>query len=506
MIMAAALLLMTQCRKEEMPAVMPEANTVRMTVTAGPGSKTDISAAGAIKWSDNDKIYVGHNGTYVGYLTLVSSAGSATGTFSGDVALTGITDGTEQTFHFYYLGSAERTLAVGDGSAEVDFSSQNIYNNDGKLENANAQHVGYGSASGTVKDGVVTGINVTLVSKVALARFSFKKGDADYTDALTLSGDKIYNNMTVGFDGTFTGKKTDGGKIKLTNTTTSEKYVMLVPAGTDSNTLNFVGGDMTGSTKLENGIEANKFYGRESAIEVTVTKYVPKFTVDKDGTTVEFAPGNLWYGIADGESTPAFHFEANQWSTKPTSNGQWDESHVSHFFWSDAANAVTGDYSYSGDLFFTEASGFEVNGETANTWRTLSRAEWNYLLGFDPEQWTQTETYGRPGAKAKSAWKDLGGGVKGLVILPDDTENPSTVMSGITSTSHLASSGAVFLPAAGDRFESDVNDAGSLGYYWSGTPDEGYDDNSAYRMYFDSSDVDVLIDARYNGYSVRLVR
>ncbi|MCQ2308989.1 MAG: hypothetical protein MJZ78_03305, partial [Bacteroidales bacterium] len=155
-------------------------------------------------------------------------------------------------------------------------------------------------------------------------------------------------------------------------------------------------------------------------------------------------------------------------------------------------------YSYStrttSDVFFTNSSSFQVAGETAGTWRTLNKEEWDYLLNT------------RTNASSLRTWKELDSGAhNGLVILPDGTENPSAVMGGITSTSDLASSGAVFLPSACYRDGVDVFDAGSRGDYWSGTPYESGGDRT-YVMHFLSGDVGVRNDYRKNGYSVRLVR
>ena len=216
-----------------------------------------------------------------------------------------------------------------------------------------------------------------------------------------------------------------------------------------------------------------------------------RFSVSS-GTTVEFAPGNLYW---DGS---AFRFEANQWSLADT----WNASHVSHFFWSNTTDwqesgkePYAASYLYStqttDDVFFTEASGFQVSGETAGTWRTLSSAEWDYLL------------YTRDNASSLRAWVTLSDvSVSGLVILPDGS---SATASGITTSSALAGSGAVFLPAAGDRGGMGVHSVGSLGYYWSSSL---YTDNPslAYCMRFDSGDVYSFNDYRYSGYPVRLVR
>ena len=83
------------------------------------------------------------------------------------------------------------------------------------------------------------------------------------------------------------------------------------------------------------------------------------------------------------------------------------------------------------------------------------------------------------------AWKELDDGThKGLVILPDDTKNPSTVFGNIKKTTDLATYNAVFLPAAGERWTGkvkggwpgEVKKVGTLSFYWSSTPDSEHSD------------------------------
>ncbi len=503
LIMAAALMTMTQCRKQETMPVTPSANTIKMTITAGSGAKTDINTeTGAITWSAGDKLYVSKNGSWLGCLELVNGENTANGTFAGDV--TGIGDG-DTPCHFFYLGKGNiATTPTGTAAVSISLASQ-----DGTLAGAMKYHAGYGRTDVTVTEGEATGY-VEMNTKIAIAHINFTTGGTTaYTGSVTMGGTGISNTLTVSPAGSFSGSGDGGIAIDKGDGTTGERFVTLIPTGETSIFVAFTG-DATGSMAFANGIVENKFYGMKDAIAVTLEAAAPKFSVSAT-TTVEFAPGNLYW---DGS---AFHFETNQWGTQPTSDGEWVSSHVSHFYWSATESvAYAASYSESGtttsDVFFTNSTettanpDFHVNGETGtNTWRTLSRAEWNYLLGFDPEQWTQTETYGRPGAKAKSAWKDLGGGVKGLVILPDDTEDPETVMSSISSTADLETYGAVFLPAAGYRYGTDVYDAGSNGNYWSGTPIEVSEDD-AYYMYFSSGDVSVYDVNRDYGFSVRLVR
>lgn len=57
---------------------------------------------------------------------------------------------------------------------------------------------------------------------------------------------------------------------------------------------------------------------------------------------------------------------------------------------------------------------------------------------------------------------------------------------------------SIFLPAAGNRYGTDLLNAGSYGYYWSATP---YSDSYyACRLYFDSDNYDWYDYSRYFGY------
>ena len=478
LIIAAALMTMTQCRKQETSPVTPPANTIKMTVTAGPG-RTDINTeTGAITWSEGDKLYVSDGASWLGSLTLVGDGGSSQGTFTGNIA--GI-DETETTCHFFYLGHDNgMEEPTGTAAANISLASQ-----DGTLAGAMKYHAGYGRTDVTVESGEYQGY-VVMNTKIAMAHINFTKDSQPYTGSVTMGGTGISNTLTVSPDGSFSGSGTDGITI---GGTTGERYVTLIPTET-ADVLNVAfTGDATGSMTFAKGIHENKFYGMKDAIAVTLeAAAAPKFSVS-DTTTVEFAPGNLYW---DGS---AFRFEANQWSFAST----WDTLHVNHFFWSKSASvAYAGSYSESGtttfDEFFTNSSSFQVAGETAGTWRTLSNDEWGYLLNT------------RTNASSLRAWKGLDSGAhNGLVILPDGTENPSAVMGGITSTADLATSGAVFLPAAGFRYGTVVSGVGSVGDYWSSTPHEdlaGY----AYYVYFSSGNVYTRLDNRYYGDAVRLVR
>ena len=63
----------------------------------------------------------------------------------------------------------------------------------------------------------------------------------------------------------------------------------------------------------------------------------------------------------------------------------------------------------------------------------------------------------------------------------------------------------IFLPAAGYRNDTSLNNAGSNGNYWSRTLNTSNTSN-AYNLNFNSSNINTNNNNRYNGQSVRPVR
>nr|WP_255406548.1 hypothetical protein [Prevotella sp. KH2C16] len=63
---------------------------------------------------------------------------------------------------------------------------------------------------------------------------------------------------------------------------------------------------------------------------------------------------------------------------------------------------------------------------------------------------------------------------------------------------------SIFVPAAGYRHSSELNDAGSLGFYWSSSLSAAYSDR-ARSLYFGSDEHDWSFDDRFYGFTVRPV-
>jgi uncharacterized protein (TIGR02145 family) len=113
-------------------------------------------------------------------------------------------------------------------------------------------------------------------------------------------------------------------------------------------------------------------------------------------------------------------------------------------------------------------------------------------------------------------------GVNGLIFLPDNWTCPAgvTFKSGFNSSygveyyaayqtftadqwSKLEAAGAVFLPAVGYRYGSDVDIVQRVGFYWSATENSS---SSAVYLNFSSDESGMGYNYRIYGLSVRLVK
>lgn len=240
------------------------------------------------------------------------------------------------------------------------------------------------------------------------------------------------------------------------------------------------------------------------------------FTIDAQGHKVGFSSGNLQYQA----STNKWRFAEHQWDYVGfASNGNVYESGVK------CNNALIGD-DYSGwiDLFAWGTSGwarksdeyyyptatndtrcyrirYHINGNGSNdfetghgyenadwgmynqvgqspsgTWRTLSKAQWNYIIDL------------RANANTLCGLGKVNG-VYGLILLPDDwlpigelsfnpsRDNVSANNYSIGDWALMEKHGAIFLPNAGTRCERNEQNGG--GWYWSSSANSNVKDDGA---------------------------
>jgi hypothetical protein len=252
------------------------------------------------------------------------------------------------------------------------------------------------------------------------------------------------------------------------------------------------------------------------------------------GRTVHFSRGNLQYQA----STGTWRFAEHQYDCIGNDNANissiirgwidlfgwgtsgWNSGSNAYQPWS--TSTTYSDY-YPGGRYTNNLTGSYANadwgvynaisngGNQAGMWRTLTNAEWNYLL-FTRIASTVSSTGNARFAKATV------GSVRGLIVFPDSFTLPTGItMVGVNSTeqafsvnayttsewSQLESNGALFLPAAGYRIGTDVYGVGAYGNYWSSSYIDEY---LAWGAYFYSGSVSVYYYYRHWGLSVRLVR
>ena len=219
------------------------------------------------------------------------------------------------------------------------------------------------------------------------------------------------------------------------------------------------------------------------------------FSVSAD-KQVRFSRGNLQYT----QSTQTWSFAEHQYDMigDANVNGSGFADIIDLFGWSGStATAKWGigtsqsNSDYSGDFV-----DWGKNIGDGNTWYTLTNDEWYYL------RWNRANANDLVGVARIALNADSTEYANGLILLPDAWTCPEgvTFKSGFSDTysvqayadyqtltladwQKLEAAGAVFLPASGYRYGSDVGSVQNGGYYWSGTPD---DSDSAYGFYFDS--------------------
>ena len=240
---------------------------------------------------------------------------------------------------------------------------------------------------------------------------------------------------------------------------------------------------------------------------------------------VSFSKGNLQYT----QSTNTWSFAEHQWdyigtdnvtggsvSSDPTDGDNKEGTaladKVDLFGWS--TSFTNFGISTSTDLdgyygSFVDWGTNKIGNDAPNTWRTLTYDEWYYLR------------YNRTNANDLVGVAQVNG-VNGLIFLPDNWTCPAgvTFKSGFHSEgvvgyyaayqiftaaewSKLESAGAVFLPASGYRYGSNVTFVQYSGFYWSATE---YGSSSACSLRFDSDEADMVSNSRFDGLSVRLVK
>ncbi len=176
--------------------------------------------------------------------------------------------------------------------------------------------------------------------------------------------------------------------------------------------------------------------------------------------------------FAWGETEPKdyYYWDTYKWMTDGASSGSavnkytFDDGQTSAVWYDDYGNFI-GD-----NKTVLELADDAANANWGGDWRMPTKAEQDELRNTSYTTWT---------------WTTLNG------------------VNGYKITSKI-NGNSIFLPAAGCRYYSDLDDAGSNGYYWSSSL-YMYSSNYAYYLYFSSDNFYWFYYRRYYGQSVRPV-
>jgi len=411
-------------------------------------SSVSITESGAsFTWDEDDVIGIFPNeGDQVSF-TMDNGAGTQTATFSGG----GWALKSSATYAAYYPHVYENRDMT---KIPVNYVGQT------QNGNANTDHIG-------AYDFMAASVSTPSNGKVAfdmqhlgcLVQLKITVPNAGTLSSVTLTADeevfveKGYINLTATAPSIISTQTASSLNIDLkdvTTTTTSEVvtvYFMMAPVDMTGKTLTVKVGDIEGVVNAKN-FEGGRAYQLVASLKVS------------DPIAVDLGLSVKWAGCNVGASSPEEYGGYYAWGeTEEKSDYNWDTYRY--------YNSSTGDIDYIGSNI--SGTSYDVaRMKWGGGWRMPTRDEIKELCEKCSWEWTTVN------------------GIRG---------NKVTGPNG----------NSIFLPAAGNRSDTEVDYRGSSGLYWSGSLYEDYS-GDAYVLGFDSGyGFWSLWYGRYYGHSVRPV-
>ncbi len=467
----AAAIFAASCQKEslqENTATEGSASVFTATIETGASTKTTVERVDGTeviyktKWESTDQISINGvtytaipDGTDATKATFAKDSGNdPTGTFKAYFPATMYSDSKATLPASYSYADGKYNMPMYAESTTTSLSFKNLC----------------GVLAITVKGTDFTSVNSIEVSSdtqmngefTATAEGVLSFASVTLTDALKKVNLSFASAKSIASDGSATF-------YIPVPAATHNPLTIKVSDGTTTKTM--VTQKSGGVPVARNTVYPIDFYDNSEALPGVFT--VKAETETEPAKKVRFSQGNLWYGPRTTGASSTFNFETNQYKI----SSSWDESHVSNFYWSRTANYAClkdySDYGYTTDILFTNATettpntDFTVNGITG-VWRTLSQAEWQYLLNKHKYEYVQVN------------------GIYGIVIAPDEFSGRIKESYDATTWATAEAAGLVFLPITGYRtggYIYEVSGDAISCIYWTSTAESGNHEN-AYRMFF----------------------
>ena len=528
-IMALALVLgMSQCKKQETPTNGNSGEMVHITLNVNDSESLAVNvndnggrhavapSLGVIQFTNGDKLYVGNNGHYVGYLQYVVDNNGRR--FDGYID--GTACSTSDKLHFYFLGGKEPATAPTAGTTTdfpIDIANQS----------QNLPVLCYGKSNENYStNGSYT---ASLAYKCALVKFNLNKA-TDYICTLSNMPTEatISFATTAGDDFSPIAKTSTTGTIDLYREegNTGVRWAILLPGTKLSADGHVTGTGVNANSQnvtVNTELEANDFIksgftlknpvfaapGADYAVK-TNAGVLTQFSVSSS-QKVYFSRANLkcdatypnqpvWgFHEYQYDECPGFYaITSNSGNTGTTAVPITSSNEMDRFSWGFKNPTSVSENDWvdgSRNLNWNDGTDWGCalrNTAYGNYWRTLTAAEWKYLLNT------------RSGKRfLRASWKQPvydGDGIltalaitNGIFIAPDGYNGGSTSgysewnktnkIHAFTGTGYLnlvnelLDAGCVFLPALGYREGSNYYEYNyhysmdwyMFGNYWTAT-------------------------------------
>ena len=531
-IMALALVLgMSQCKKQETPTSTGNntEGTVHITVKVdgkdGKDENGDKHAIapdhGLFAFTNNDIIYVGHGGKYVGQLTFTN------GFFEGDI--TPVT-GANDNLHFYFLGGMTPATTPEVGTTEnftISIADQST----------NLPVLSYGASTTEFTD-LNTTYSVTLKNKCALVKFIL---DNPTEETVILSN--VPTVATVNFANPTSETAiaatdlTDLHDITLrydANWNNNLRWVILLP-GTNLSNCGVTWQGEGNMPAMENNTYVNANLQLNNPAPVPDPPAAEYAVKTSDGTLTQFSVsankkvyfsrGNLVASFSTNSFADGWSFHDTQFDEidgpyavnglgQIQSYHQYSETNCNNpvnenglIFSSGKSSGDRFTWGYFDKIKLTTSEYLNVNENLTKTaavakdwgivftesspeggnWRTLSADEWIYLFN-GPSSVRGAKRFLRVFLRSypnEACYMGVfvfpdnysGSDLSGSYTFNSVTGNPAIIQYSDADVQKMLDAGAVFLPCVGYRYKERYYDylcynyntsiGGGIGYYWS---------------------------------------
>ena len=541
-----AMMLTTACSSED-DALNNTANTentinkgyalpVTVNVTRQGDAATRASFDGSkLNFSTGDQLFVSGsynegNSTFAGMLDYVSD-GKFSGTIMTQTEWTGTPEellsadgGANATLlpagygEYGYLsiedeGSYDASLSENSNKAFATSKATAVEQFSWEYDNDYSSGFALGPCN-AILNFTITGLAASTEVDVS---FSYPK----YPEDIVVSG-----KVTTDGDGTatFAIGIIYGNNLKNCTLTVAGNAITLVSsekmleAGKIYNiTRNAIPGALVGKFSVSS---TDKVYFSKGNLQYTKSTGIWSF-MDHQYSTVETTSQAIGTDYADQDVVSLFGWGTSGWNNGNTYYQPYNTAYVS-------SSGSSKGYGYgpkNGSTYTYDLTGTYANadwghnaisngGNTADTWRTLTKDEWTYLFN------TRSASTVNGTADARYAKAYLFGTMHGVIIFPDVYSHPAgvTAPTGINATSStswygnkytatdwakMEAAGCVFLPAAGWRDATTIRKVNEYVRYWTSTYyNAGFANNVGIA---DTSMNPADYNQKNYGYSVRLV-